>query len=462
MIKILLKKSPKIIEKPVRFLYYSIPDYRRYSNVFRENYDFLNESQWWDKQKQKEYQILQLQKIIKHSYETVPYYTNLFNEYGIDYKQIQDFSDMKKIPYLTKQIIQDNLEDLISNKFYKNEVGYATTGGSTGTPMGFYIDSKYDKAREWAFIAHMWSRVGYDVRRVNRCVILRGNVPNKGIYEYKNRDLILSSFKLTEENMDKYIDLIEKFDPDFIQAYPSSIIILSKYINETNRKINCKNLKSIICASENIYEAQRNDIEKAFGVRVYSFYGHTEHACIGGECEKSNYYHIQSEYGYMELIDEYDNQITNENGLGEIVATGFNNYVVPFIRYKTCDIAVNTNEKCSCGRNYKLIKKIDGRKQEQIITKSKAKVALTSIIYAQHFDIMGKIKNWQMQQDEVGKIKFRIQKEKGLNNEELSEIANKIKIALNDDLDVTINIVEEIERTKRGKHKFLIQNLDIN
>ncbi|KEH92370.1 phenylacetate--CoA ligase family protein [Clostridium massiliodielmoense] len=457
MIKILLKKSPKIIEKPVRFLYYSIPDYRRYSNVFRENYDFLNESQWWDKQKQKEYQILQLQKIIKHSYETVPYYTNLFNEYGIDYKQIQDFSDMKKIPYLTKQIIQDNLEDLISNKFYKNEVGYATTGGSTGTPMGFYIDSKYDKAREWAFIAHMWSRVGYDVRRVNRCVILRGNVPNKGIYEYKNRDLILSSFKLTEENMDKYIDLIEKFDPDFIQAYPSSIIILSKYINETNRKINCKNLKSIICASENIYEAQRNDIEKAFGVRVYSFYGHTEHACIGGECEKSNYYHIQSEYGYMELIDEYDNQITNENGLGEIVATGFNNYVVPFIRYKTCDIAVNTNEKCSCGRNYKLIKKIDGRKQEYFVDLHKNKVTFTWADYPL-WQCKDRIWAYQYIQNEPGKVILNI------NFKDVNDLydLNKIKevfIKYYPQINIETRKVGYIARTKRGKFKYLIQNI---
>ena len=167
--------------------------------------------------------------------------------------------------------------------------------------------------------------------------------------------------------MDLYLDLIKKFDPDFIQAYPSSISVVSDYIIENKLNFRWKNLKAIICASENIYDFQRFKIEQAFGVRVYSFYGHSEKACIGGECEKSNYYHLQREYGYTEL------NATKEDEVSEIVATGFNNYAMPFIRYKTCDMAINTNEACSCGRNYKLIKRVEGRKQDYFIDKNGCK-----------------------------------------------------------------------------------------
>lgn len=453
----IIKKSPGICEKSIRYIYYSIPDYIRYGKAFREFYSFLQKSQYWDKKQLEEYQIGQLQKLIKHAYETVPYYKKVFDEYRIQPKEIQDFSDLKRIPYLTKEIIQNNLNDLISNKYNKQNLKYVTTGGSTGIPMGFYVDSKYDRFREWAFISNMWGRIGYDVRKINRCVILRDDIPNKGIHEYKNRDLILSSFKLTKENIEKYISLIEEFNPDFIQAFPSSISILSNYINENNKKIQLKNLKSIICTSENIHELSRKDIESAFGVRIYSFYGHTEHACIGGECEKSNYYHMQSEYGYMELLDENEDEVIDEGGIGEIVATGFNNYVMPFIRYRTCDMAVNTNETCKCGRNYKLIKRIDGRKQEFFVDDRCNKVTFTS-----SDDALWKVKNkiWAYQyiQHEPGKVILNIQWDKQYNSDDIEIIQRDFKIFY-PSLNIQIRNVENIERTKRGKFKYLIQNI---
>ncbi|GAB6150666.1 phenylacetate--CoA ligase family protein [Clostridium novyi] len=461
MLKNIIKKSPMRIEKVCRTIYYMIPDYARCGKVFRNTYNFLDKSQWWSKEKLQEYQFYNLKKIINHSYETVPYYTRLFNEYDIKPSNIQNFNDFKIIPYLTKEIIQNNLSELISQKYKKKNVKYVTTGGSTGRPMGFYVDEDYDKAIEWAFIAHMWNRVGYNPKRRNKFVILRGRIPNNGIYEYKDGNLILSSFELTENNMQLYIELIERFNPDFIQAYPSSIDILSKYISSNYKKIKIDNLKAIICGSENIYDFQRKNIEEVFKVRVYSFYGHTEHACIGGECEKHNYYHIQSEYGYTELINEYGNEVFREDEIGELVVTGFNNYVVPFIRYKTADMAINTNKKCSCGREYKIIKKLDGRKQEFIITKQGTKIALTSIIFAQHFDVMGKIKNWQIEQNNMGKIVFRIEDNSNLKGISFDEIKRKIEQVTQNQIDVRIEIVKKINRTNRGKYKFLIQNIPI-
>jgi len=347
---------------------------------------------------------------------------------------------------------------LISTKYKKDSLHYSTTGGSTGIPMGFYIDRNYDRQREWAFISHMWTRVGYDVNKVNRSVVLRGRIPRKGIYEYRDRDLILSSYKLTEENMKIYIDLIRQFDPDFIQAYPSSILILSDYINKNGIRINLNNLKSVICASENIYDFQRESIEKAFNVRVYSFYGHSEHAVIGGECEKSTYYHLQSEYGYTELINEMGQDVTNEDEIGEIVVTGFNNYVMPFIRYKTMDLAINTNQTCECGRNYKLIKRIEGRAQEYIITKDGNKSILTGF-YGLFDDVKEAVKMGQFYQDEKGILEVRIVRRENYSDKHNKYILDKLKTKYGDNIDIKIKFVPQIDRTNRGKYRYMVQKL---
>lgn len=458
MLKQIINNSPSAINKTIRYAYYSIPDYIRYGRVFRETYKFLEESQYWDKSQLEEYQINQLQKIIRHAYETVYYYKKIFDEYDIKPNQIQDFGDLKKVPYLTKEIIRSNLSDLISNKYNKKNLGYVTTGGSTGMPMRFYVDNNYDRPREWAFIAHMWSRIGYNTKKLNKSVILRGLTIDDGYYEYKNRALILSSFSLKEQNIISYLNLIKKFNPTFIQAYPSSISIMSKYIIENKIEMNLKDLKAIICASENLYEYQRNEIEQAFESRVYSFYGHSEHACIGGECEKSHFYHLQSEYGYTELINENEQDVTEEDEIGEIVATGFNNYVIPFIRYRTCDMVINTDKGCSCGRNYKLIKGVEGRKQYYFIDKCGNKI---TFIWADNalWRVNNKVFAYQYIQNKPGKVILNIELKKDFSSEDYEYIKQDFGRFYRD-FDMKITIVKHIERTRQGKFKYLIQNIN--
>jgi len=460
MLKKIIKKSPDFIRKPAIYIYMNIPDYIQYGSSYRKQFRFLQETQWWSKEKQEEYQMDQISKLLNHAYENVPYYTRVFDERGIKPKDIQSFNDLKQLPYLTNQIVRENLEDLTAVNYNKKKLKAVTTGGTSALPMGFYIDVKTDRAKEWAFITSLWTRMGYDIKKNNRSVIIRGNIPKNGLYEYRGRELILSTFKLTEENMKLYLRLIEEFNPDFIQAYPSSIHILSKYILRNNLKVKLNRLKGILCSSENLFDLQRTNIQEGFGVRVYNFYGHTEHACLAGECEVSSYFHLQREYGYTELINEFGEDVCKEDEIGEIVATGFNNYVIPFIRYKTGDLAVNTNEKCQCGRECKLIKRIEGRKQDYFVDRT------GRIIPAIWFDyplwkVKYKISSFQYIQNEPGILLLNIQCFEKLTDEDIKEIRAAFSSCYSE-FELIIKIVEEIERTKRGKFKFIVQNLDVN
>ena len=457
----LIRKAPLWIKKPIKYVYGLIPYEKRMGKVFWDTYNFLQESQWWSKEQLEEYQMRQLEKLMKHAYETIPYYKKLFNETGITPKDIQNFSDLKKIPYLTKQIIQDNPKDLISNKYKKNDLRYVTTGGTTGIPMGFYQDNNTTEAIEWAFMTNQWSRVGYNIYKKNKNIILRGNIPCNGIYEYNGPNLILSSYHLTENNILKYIKMSENFQPDFIQAYPSSIGIISDFLLHNNIKLKLDNLKAILCGSENIYNFQRKKIEKIFKKRVYSWYGHTEKCCLAGECEKSNYYHLQSEYGYTEIINKNGRDVTSDDEIGEIVATGFNNYSTPFIRYKTGDLAINTNGTCRCGRNYKLIKRVEGRKQDLLITSKGYYIIADMVIGSTHDDIFDNVAQLQFYQEKPGTCEFRIIKKNSYTQEDEKYIYSELKKKLGADIQLKIKYVNEIPRTKSGKYRFLIQKLDL-
>jgi len=143
--------------------------------VFRETYKFLQESQWWSNEQLEEYQLEQLSKLLHHAYENVPY-RRVFDERGLKPKDIQDFKDLQQLPYLTKEDVRANFNDLIARNIPKEQMEYVTTGGTSGKTLGFYIEKKTHSIR-MAFEWREWNWMGYNFG--DKCVVLRGNVINR-------------------------------------------------------------------------------------------------------------------------------------------------------------------------------------------------------------------------------------------------------------------------------------------
>ena len=393
-----------------------------------------------------------------------PQYQKVFDERGLKPKDIQDFDDLRKLPYLTKEIIQGNLPNLVARNYPKSKLRYVTTGGSTGIPLGLYHEKGVSEAKEWAFIITLWNRVEFKVG--NRCVVLRGNVVHsagKGkFWEYDpiQKNLILSSYHMTDENLPRYIGKIREFKPAFIQAYPSAITILARFMKESKSEP-FPTVKAILCGSENLYPWQRELLEEVLQCRVYSWYGHTEQVALAGECEKGTCYHIFPEYGFVEIIGNDGNPVANESEMGEIVATGLNNFVCPLIRYRTMDLAVPSNAKCECGRNYPLLTKISDMHQDLVVTKDRRLVTLTALIFAQHFEAFSKITEMQLIQEKEGKVTVKIVKTSQYSTDDEQEILYKMQRCVGDGLDISFDYVDYIPRTQSGKYRFLIQKLPI-
>jgi phenylacetate-CoA ligase len=458
----LKKLLPPSLKYSLKYLYGVIPPRFRYGKVFWETYNFLQESQWWSREKLEEYQMQQITKLLNHAYENVPYYRKVFDERGLKPGGIQNFDELKKLPYLTKEIIQKNLPDLIAQNYPKSKLQYVTTGGSTGIPLGFYHEKAIQKTTEWAFMVTQWKRVGFKLS--DKRVELRGSIVRSAVkdkfWEYNpiHKTLILSSYYMTDAVLPRYIEKIRDFHPDFIHVYPSTITILAKFMKENNIKP-FHSVKALLCGSENFYPWQRELLEDVFKCRAYSWYGHSEQAVLAGECEKSSYYHIFPEYGLVEIIDESGNPVNEEGKAGEIIATGFNNYAMPFIRYRTMDLGVYTNQECSCGRKYPLLKRVEGRMQEYFVDKTGS---LITFICADEvlWSVKGNINAYQYVQDEPGKVLLNIDAKTRF---PLSDI-EKVRRSLDkyySRLDIEIKFVNNIPRTKSGKFRFLIQKLPI-
>jgi phenylacetate-CoA ligase len=329
--------------------------------------------------------------------------------------------------------------------------------------MGFYYEKGVSRAREWAFMKTQWDRVGY--RFGDRCVVLRGHVVDAApddIYWRRalfGRWLIMSSHQMTEETLPAYIREIRRFKPRFIHAYPSTAVILARYMRE-HRIEPLPTVKAVLCGSENLYPWQRDLLAEAFGCRVFSWYGNSEQTALAGECEESTHYHIFPEYGVVELIGRDGRPVEGPGVLGEVVATSLTNYVCPLIRYRTRDVAVAAAQRCSCGRQYPLLEKVEGRLQEFIVTRGGHLISVTPINYES--GAFENIRQFQMYQETMGELIIKVVRKPAYTEDDTRQLIQELRWQLGDGVDVQVCFVDEIPRTVSGKFRYLIQKLPIS
>jgi phenylacetate-CoA ligase len=448
-------KTPTVTNKALGLLP-ALPAYFR-------TYNLLKKSQWWDRRRLEEYQLRQLGRLLEHAYNNVPYYRRVFDERGLKPAHIQDLDDLRKLPFLTRDLVRDNLKDLTTEGYPPGRLEYVTTGGSTGVPLGFYYEKGVSRAREWAFIKMLWGRVGYNFR--DRCVIIKGNVvsgADRGQFWEKTlfgRWLVLSSYHLTDENMPRYIEEIRRFRPRFIQAFPSAISILARYMKK-NGCTAFESVRAVLCGSENMYPGQRELLEEVLKCRVYTWYGHAERAVLAGECEPNREYHLFPEYGITEIVREDGEPVAADNEVGVIVGTGLTNFAMPLIRYKTDDMAARVAGACACRREYPRIRDVRGRwLQEFIITRNNRPISITAI--NMHSDVFDNVDRFQFYQDRKEEVVFNVVRKPTFTDRDTEYIRSELSKKLGPDIDLVIRFVDDIPRTERGKYRFLVQKLPV-
>lgn len=253
--------------------------------------------------------------------------------------------------------------------------------------------------------------------------------------------------------------LIQKYKPLHLQAYPSVATITADLIHD-RKDVGRVKFQSVLLASENIYEWQKEKISRAFGVkRIFGFYGHVEQVILAPMCEYSDQYHVWPFYGFTEILNGSGKQV-EEGEIGELIGISFWSYATPFIRYRTMDLAKKGKFGCEkCGRRYQLLEKIDGRLQELIVTKTGRHISMTAI--NMHSDVFDHVKQFQFYQDTPGRVTFKIVPKTNYVAKDAVKIHHELMKKLGDDTELEIVFVDEIHRTKQGKWRFLEQRLDL-
>ncbi|MGL6258271.1 phenylacetate--CoA ligase family protein [Vibrio sp. WXL210] len=402
----------------------------------------------YDRDAMDAYKEKRLREALHNAIENTEYYSQFRH---LLVSESDPYVILKQIPTISKQDIVSNPGAFV-NKKQKGVSIKNCTSGTSGIPITIHQDLRTVKI-EQAFVSRYLRQAGYikgDKRawiRAELIVPLKSQTPPYWRYSYFENMMLMSSFHLSNQSIPLYLEALEKFGTQIIQATPSSIMALAKYL-EANDAYYAGELKSIITSSEWLPPEMRHIVEERFRCKVFDWYGLSERVASAGMCEHGRY-HINEDYSYVELEKVDDNRY-------EIIGTNFINHLYPILRYRTGDFVTITNQgPCQCGKVTLSFDYIEGRLCDYITDKLGNNVSSVAHISK---GIHGLLATQIIQQSE-DTIEAHVVVNEAFDSHQQELLIAKCKLKLGDSMKVIIKEVEKIPRTENGKVIQVISNM---
>lgn len=395
-----------------------------------------------------------LDKILDYAWRHSRHYQSRFAEWGVRPQDFKSFDDLRRFPCLTRDDLRMNIEDISVKGLDRSGWTKSATGGTTSSPVSYYRD-RHSTWRRWADTRIIDSWYGYNLG--DRKAYLWGasqdfsGKPSLGM-RLRNimcqRNIILPSAPLDEEILENHLQRLDKWQPTFLQAFPSPLNEFCCYLRDKNRSL--PYLKGVSVTAEPLYTHHREVIESVLGLKVFNWYGSRELGRVASECECHDGLHLNEPSVYVEV--EQDSSLPE--GFGHLIITDLWNRATPFIRYRTGDIARIVMGACSCGRALKRVASIEGRLTDMVVLPGGRKI--TGIVMASRLATnSSEIPERQVIQEGLGNFRILYVKGPNFRASSLDSFKEKFFELLDTEVTITFEEVSEIPRERSGKIRFV-------
>lgn len=395
------------------------------------------------------FQLERVRFIADYAAKNTQYYEKLFKSIGLDDPLHLSWDDYARIPVLTKDIIRQEQDNLVSRLFQENDLRKTATGGTTSSPMPFFSDwdSMYRK-RSATIAFDKW--FGYQpgiqsayLWQARQDMIELKGFKQKLINTLVHRNTFLAGSPLDDEIMERYYQRLKQLSPKLLQAYPTPLEIFAQFLDDKNYHLN---IPAISSTAEPLLDHQKPLIEKVFGSKPFNWYGAREAGRIASECRQHNGMHINANGLYLEI-----NQSNyGDNGFGSIILTDLWNVGMPMLRYEIGDLGVLSNDPCPCGCELPRLMDMYGRVNDTFINSKGQKIP--GVWFPNQFvKSCDEIKEMQILQHDIAKFEFLIVKGENYSVATEQWLKEKLDEFMLGENAVTISYVSEIPREKSGK-----------
>ncbi len=400
----------------------------------------------WSSDRLASFRDQRLRGMVDYCYQNVPYYHDVFSEGGIDPLSIKTLDDLKRLPILTKKMVNKDPSRFLSTAYKGRRIKHHTSG-TTGSGFVFYVtpeslDEQW--ACWWRFRRGLGIRFGLDQATFGTQKVVpvgqrtapfwRENKPGNQTY--------YSAFHESEENLVDYCLDIQRKRIPWIHGYPSLLAPLASCALEHGLRF--PEMQFVTTGAENLYNHQADLLERAFGCRPYQHYGMCEGIANFSE-DLDHRMFVDEDYAAVEFI-------ADEDGRMHVIGSTLTNYAMPLLRWDVGDVAeVRT---ASDGRREVI--SIDGRSEDALILPDGTVVGKLDHVFKDtvHFS------EAQIHQNADYSLTILAVKTVEDVSEDERLAIDQLRQSISPMLPVTFTYVNRVPRTRGGKLRFVVTDVN--
>jgi len=424
---------------------------RRDSSPHLRYLKLLERRQFDAPERVEERQSAAVREIVRHAWETVPYYRERWASLGLHPEALRSSADLRAFPILTKSNIREHGDRLRSDLYRNSKVARKTTSGSTGVPLTIFVDpDALAWKRACTIRSDQWSgwRLGQRVARLwGHGVADRGNWKAKLRRLFFDRESYLNTLDIDRARLKSFADHLKYNPPGLMFGHAHSLYLFASYVRAA-----CPGSirpDGIVSSAMILHDWQRTVIEEAFGTPVTNRYGCEEVSLIASECEEHRGLHMNADGVYCEIVpDSWTNA-------GRLLVTDLRNRAMPLIRYEVGDVVVPSNRVCSCGRGMPMVESVLGRDADYVLTPEGS--LISGISLTDHFatEIRGAAQV-QIVQENLTLLRLRMVAGEGFGSDSHREIESLVRSTFGPRMKYELEMVEAIPQEPSGKYRFCI------
>ncbi|MDC7240970.1 MAG: phenylacetate--CoA ligase, partial [Spirochaetales bacterium] len=205
-------------------------------------------------------QLYNLKKLVRHVYETIPFYKKKFDELGVKPDDIKTLADISKLPFTTKDELRETYPYGLLACDKKDVVEIHTSSGTTGTPvLGAYTSNDIK----------MWGEV------MARCLCMAGGTPDDVVQNgygygmftgglgvhYGSHTLGCNTIPISSGNTKRQLMMMRDFKSTMLTCTPSYSLYMAEQAKEMGIDFKDLSLKAGIFGAEPWSDNMRKEIE---------------------------------------------------------------------------------------------------------------------------------------------------------------------------------------------------------
>jgi phenylacetate-CoA ligase len=310
---------------------------------------------YWSRKNIEAYQLRHLKARLDQARQEVPIYREKKLPAS---KQIRSLQDWRELPLIRKtELVSSPVSDRLSRRYSVQELIVSKSSGSTGQALDVYYDRESFRLFVLAgfrlyFMAFRympWHRQTYIYTSPYPFNSLLGMFPME--------------FISTLTPIPEALARLRKHPPDLLVCYPSHLrAIVDQMRVEDFRLIRPR---AVNLNSEMSSVAERKYLSAKLHSFVFDDYSSEELTRIASQCREYTY-HLFDDLNYIEIVDD-DGHRVPEGVIGNIVGSNLHNRAMPLLRYMQGDRGSIRTAPCACGRNFRILEKLEGRKNDAFV-----------------------------------------------------------------------------------------------